>query len=55
MEAIPTRRILQKEKKKSLMFVYGLCAFVSGLVLFLDSFWFDDLRAGLKKRERERD
>ena len=48
-------------KKNCLMFVYVFCIFVSGLIfLFLDNLWFDDLRAGLKKkgereRERERD
>ena len=34
-------------RKKSLMFVYVFCAFVSGLILlFWDNLWFDDLHAG---------
>ena len=33
------------------MFVYVFCTFVSGLILlFLDNLWFDDLRAGFKKK-----
>ena len=44
--AIPKGRILQKN---SLMFVYVLCKFVSGLILcfvvVVENWWFDDLCA----------
>ena len=40
-------------EKDCLMFVYIFSTFVSGLILlFLNNLWFDDLRAGLKKKKR---
>ena len=37
------------------MFVYVFFTFVSGLILFLDNLWFDDLHAGWKKKKKETD
>ena len=42
---------IDSSANKCLMFVYVFSTFVLGLILlFLDNLWFDDLRAGLKKK-----